>query len=910
MKMKSGWRLGIAVACLLLCGIVVSFAQDADGKTWDDAMRLFDEGNAAYEEARFRDAIGLYEGALAIVWELGDRYAEGVILSNLGNCHFWLSDYAQAIDCFEQALAICVALGDRAGVASCLGNLGNCYFRLTDYTRAIDCFEHGLAIFVALNDRAGEARGLSGLGTCYDFLSDYSRAIDYHERSLAIWRDIGNRVGEAYELGNLGISYKSLSDYTQALDCFEQALAICVALGDRVGEANGLGSLGNCHYDLSDYTRAIDYYEEALAIERALGDRAGEASSLGNLGNCYYSLFDYVRAIDYFEQALAIFVAIGNRAGEANSLGNLGNCRSRLSDYPGAIGCLERALAIFIDVGDRYGEAKGLGNLGVCYSRLFDYARAIDYYEQALDLATELGAVDVARWVHRDSGRTYRAMGEWERATEHYEAAIAIAESIRGNVDEEALRQSYFESVRTMYEEYLEVLLEVGRSDETILVAERLRARTFLDSLYQAGLSPEELPLDEAGVRSSGDESLPVLDAALLEHAVDDGRESLLANEAVFEYMVTENGIYLWVVTRAGVSDPIFIPYPRQDLIADVRALREAIETTEPDPDLIALQDKLSSLYTKLVQPELAELGEGIDTLVFIPSGPLWYVPFGALGNPYLVEKYTIAYLPSLAALTSLSDTESQTVSRGVIALANPTLSPEQIKALGMTGRKYQYEELEKAVRDFADSYSGEQDVVYTRSDAEEPRAYRFDGAFDVAIYACHGLFNPSFPLESKLLLAPGVNTTSEDDARDPEDGDYSAKEVLLTDHRGVELVVLAACETLLPSFRNLQDALGTLSGTDPDEVELTPEQLEQLVVGDEVVGLARAFLSSGAQSVLGTLWQANPRAITKLLVAMCEHHRDGMSWAQALCAAQRELIPVYANIWYWAPYQLMGRWR
>jgi tetratricopeptide (TPR) repeat protein len=867
-------------------------------------------GNCYYSLSDYSRASDYLQQALAIRWATGDGSSEAVILNNLGNCYYRLSDYARAIDYLERALAIKRAIGDRAGEAAILNNLGTCYYSLCDYTRAIDYHERAQATFVDIGDRAGEASSLNNLGNCYYRLSDYSRAISCYKQALPIEQAIGRRSDEADSLNNVGNCYYSLSDYTRAIDYFEQALAIFVAVGNRAGEANSLGNLGNCYNDLSDYARAILCSEWSLAIEREIGNRAGEAANLNNLGVCYHSLLDYARATDYHEQALAIRRAIGDRAGEAMSLGNLGNCRYGLSDYTRAIDYHGQALTIFIEVSNRAGEAASLDNLGNCYDGLSDYARAIDYYDQALTLTTELGTADLMRRIHRDLGYTYRAMGEWEKAAEHYQAAIAIVESIRGNVDDEALRQSYLEGVRTLYQEYLSLLLELGRKSETLLVAERLRARTFLDSLYQAGLSPEALSVTEAGIRSSGDESLSVLDAALLEHAVSDGRESLLANEAVLEYMVTDDGVYLWVVTIAGVNDPIFIPYSRQDLIADVRALREMIEATEPDP--ITIQSRQMALYRTLVQPGLALLGDAVDTLVFIPSGPLWYVPFSALGTPYLVERYTIGYLPSLASLTSLAGEEEQTASRGVIALANPTLSPEQLEELGMTGTKYQYDELEKAALGFANCYVGQEGTVYTESDAEEPRAYELEGAFDVAIYACHGLFNPYFPLESKLLLAPGVNTTREDTVRTPEDGDYSAKEVLLTDHRGVELAVLAACETLLPAFGNLQSVLGTLSGKDPNQVELTPEQLEALVVGDEVVGLARAFLSSGAQSVLGTLWQANPGAVKALLVSMCQHYQAGLTWAQALCAAQRELIKqaIYADVWSWAPYQLIGRWR
>ncbi|MBC7344522.1 MAG: CHAT domain-containing protein, partial [Clostridia bacterium] len=175
--------------------------------------------------------------------------------------------------------------------------------------------------------------------------------------------------------------------------------------------------------------------------------------------------------------------------------------------------------------------------------------------------------------------------------------------------------------------------------------------------------------------------------------------------------------------------------------------------------------------------------------------------------------------------------------------------------------------------------------------------------------YACHGQFNPQVPLQSKLLLAPGKEPRKEGDPRVP-DGDYHGWEVLLTGHQGVELVVLAACETLLPAFRALQEQLTVLSGEDPEKVELAPEQLEVITTGDEVVGLARAFLSTGARRVLATLWQASAYAVEELLVRMAQYQGEGKTWAEALAQAQRDLLQIsnFAHPWYWAPYTLIGR--
>jgi CHAT domain-containing protein len=370
------------------------------------------------------------------------------------------------------------------------------------------------------------------------------------------------------------------------------------------------------------------------------------------------------------------------------------------------------------------------------------------------------------------------------------------------------------------------------------------------------------------------------------------------------------------VITKNGIGDPVFIEYPREQLMNDVIRLRKSLESDTPDQ--ITVTEFLSSFYDKLLKESLSKLPDGVDTLILIPSGPLWYVPFSALKTinqetgttSYLIEHYTIAYLPSLASLSSLAEGETQSPSTPFMALANPTLSTEQIKELGTT--KYQYAQLEDTAEAIRQRLAGQEKDVYVRGQAQEPKAYQEIPVHTVEFYGCHGAFNPKVPLQSKLFLGPGESgASSPDDERNP-DGNYHAWEALLTDHRGTELVILGACESLLPAFHNMQNMLGTLSSQTSSQVVLTEQQLKQIVVGDEVVGLARAFLSSGAEAVLGTLWQANPTAIEKLLVAMCEYHNQSYTWAQALTEAQRELITnnTFKSPWLWAPYQLIGRWR
>jgi len=84
------------------------------------------------------------------------------------------------------------------------------------------------------------------------------------------------------------------------------------------------------------------------------------------------------------------------------------------------------------------------------------------------------------------------------------------------------------------------------------------------------------------------------------------------------------------------------------------------------------------------------------------------------------------------------------------------------------------------------------------------------------------------------------------------------------------------------------------------------------LTARDEVVGLTRAFLSAGASSVLSSLWSVPSLATEQLMVSFYVHLQSGMSKADALRAAQLYVTNIsgYTEPWFWAPYQLIGRWR
>ncbi|NEQ64389.1 MAG: CHAT domain-containing protein, partial [Symploca sp. SIO2D2] len=312
-----------------------------------EADRLLDEGNKQYRVSQFRVALQLWQKALVIYREKGDRQGEANSLNNLGIAYRSLADYERAIDFHKQSLAIFKKIGNRQGEANSLNNLGIAYRSLADYERAIDFHKQSLAIKRKIGDRHGEANSLIGLGIAYDSLAEYERAIDFYQQSLAIARKIGDRRGVAASLGNLGIAYYGLAEYEQAIDFYEQSLDIFKEIGDRKGEASSLNNQGLAYRRLAEYERAIDFHEQSLAIKRKIGDRQGEAASLDSLGIAYRRLAEYERAIDFHKQSLAISREIGDRLGEALSLGNLGATLKNSGNFTEAESYLYNSINIY-----------------------------------------------------------------------------------------------------------------------------------------------------------------------------------------------------------------------------------------------------------------------------------------------------------------------------------------------------------------------------------------------------------------------------------------------------------------------------------------------------------------------------------------------------------------------------------
>ena len=98
-------------------------------------------------------------------------------------------------------------------------------------------------------------------------------------------------------------------------------------------------------------------------------------------------------------------------------------------------------------------------------------------------------------------------------------------------------------------------------------------------------------------------------------------------------------------------------------------------------------------------------------------------------------------------------------------------------------------------------------------------------------------------------------------------DGVLTASEISRIDLRGMQLVVLSACQTGLGDVTN-----------------------------EGVMGLQRGFKKAGAHTILMSLWPVNDRATAQLMETFYQHLMAGETKRKAFLAAQSDLRQRYAQ--------------
>jgi CHAT domain-containing protein/predicted negative regulator of RcsB-dependent stress response len=904
-------------------------------------------GNCHKKFGNLPKALDYLNQALAIKREIHDKLEEGKTLSHLGLVYWEMGNYRQAIDHLTQSIALARELRDQELEAASLNNLSLVYDEQGDYRRSLEQYQRALELHRATQFHEGESATLGNIGGVYLLLGQFREALRYYQQALAISEALKLKASASQDLGNIALCQLGLGQVEAAITTFDHALALAAEAGIKKEEADWHKGKGEALLRIGKYNSALKEYGQALEVYERAGLRRELIEALNDFGNVHVLLGDAASAEKEFRRAAALARELGHSRGVTFNLISLGNLEWRRKRFEEAAALYSEALARAREADDRSQMTASLIQLALTDPELSRFDAALQAGEEALKLAREQGttlaeaeSLYALGEVERRRGQLEAAIGRYssgeaiakaggdpelgwrlaygrgqalekterlEDAVAAYRRAVEIIESVRSQLLEERYRAGYIEDKYQVYIALVRLLLKLGRPSDAFLFSEKLRARSYLD-LLNRGLPPISDPaqrqaeselrerirklqqaVERETAKPSVDQRRQALDLYSSELAaaersyqnlLDDLRRSqpqyaaaraldvlpaqavqkrLAPDAALIEYVIGDADLTVFVLTRENLLATT-VPVRAIDLEAKVALLRDLIQKANSDRWLKPAE----SLRRILIDPvENAGWLKGIRRVYVVPHGILHYLPLAVLPRPtpagirYLIEDYSISYLPAAASL--VNGHTAGHAGRSLMALA-----PQRARL------RYAEEEAQSIGYFFP---AGRSILVGTR--ATEASFKRGAGQYRVIHLATHGTFNRLNPLLSGVELEPSRN----------EDGLLQVHEILGL-RLNSQLVTLSACDT----------ALGSGYFT-----EIPP--------GDDFVGLTRAFLFAGSQSVLASLWEVNDRSTLRLMTSFYSHlaKTDG---AAALAAAQKDLARPggrYRHPYYWAPFVLVG---
>ncbi len=906
------------------------------------ASTLNNIGAVHWLQGNYAQALEHFQKSLPMSEAVGDKAEFGSTLNNIGLVHLNQGNYAQALEYFQKSLAMREALGDKAGFGGSLSNIGLVQLNQGNFAQALEHFQKSLELYEALGDKARIAIVLYNIGLVHRNQGNYAQALEYSEKCLATSEALGNKDGIARALNSIGVVHYLQGNYEQALEIYQKSLAMREALGDKAGIAVTLINIGRVHDSQGNYVLALEIYQKSLALYEAIGNKDGIARTLTNIGNVHYGQGNFAQALEIYQKSLTLSEALGNKDGIARILNNIGNVHYWQGNYAQALEIYQKSLAMREALGDKAGVSSTLTDMGNASRLLRNYAQALDFGRRAAVLAKQIGDPDEFWRAQNEVGLSYRALNQLVPARQAFDEAIGTVETLRAQVaGGEQEQQRFFEDKLDPYQGMVELLVDQKQFSAALGYAERAKARVLLDVLHsgridvtkamtkaeqdqERGLNnrlislntqisrenqrpqPEAARLNDLKVQlqkarldyeafqTSLYAAHPELKAQRgeIEALTPDQARALLpdSRSALLEYVVTDERAYLFALTvnAAGTTTELKV-YPltlkQKELGARVAQFRETLANGSP-----GFRESARGLYDLLLKPAAAQL-QGRTSMIIVPDGPLWELPFQALQpgpNRYLIEDSAIAYAPSLTALREMNKLRQRkkdsTDSLTLLAFANPALGKQtitRVKSVPMDEKLEPLPEAERQVNAIKQIYGAPNTKVYLGAEAREERAKAEAGSYRILHFATHGILNDSSPMYSQLLLAQ-----AEADTR--EDGLLEAWEIMKLNLKA-DLVVLSACDT----------ARGRVGA------------------GEGMIGLSWAFFVAGSPTSVLSQWKVDAASTTEL---MMEFHRQlkaqmtnsvgSFSAARALREADLKLLRSerYRHPFYWAGFVVTGK--
>lgn len=909
--------LSILVRCHLKSGNYIEALRLAE-KVMETRKRIFGESHPDYaaslgEISAIYSKLGMYKEAIRLAKEAMEirkkKYGEddpiyAAEISSLAHYYSEIGNYSEAIRLETAAMVIRKKVfGElHPNYISCLTDLSCDYRAIGNYSDALFLGAKAVELGkkVLGEEHPDYATILLNLAAVYSELGNYFVAIQLEREAMEIQKkSIGQEHPEyATTLNNLALDYSEVDDYNESIRLGKEALKIrkTVFGEDHPSYIQSLNNLALFYCYLQDYNKAKELETKAEECsKKSLGqNHPNYASCLYNLANIHSIIGDYDKAIKLGKEAMDVCKkAFGNEHPYyAKSLYCLADYYSDLGKYNEVLPFLKEYVSIV-----RKSVLSTFGGLSTNERTLY-----WDKY-----------AFDFNSWIPQ----TLVKSGITETSSILYDNAALFGKGLLLSTELEITK----------------IIQEKGDTKALQLYTELQQNRQVLNTQYSKPLAERSIDCDSLEKASSN------LERQLVSRVKEFG-----------DYTKNLSITWQDVQSKLNDKDIAieFISYHDTDKNTSYVALTLCKNDTTPiltplfaNQELLGVSGEDGTYHTlaadSLIWGPLSSCLEDKSHVYFSASGLLHnigieYLPSMEGKKCYRLsstrELVTHQQSPAISSATlygdidydatyasiesstpaSIRDYAMNTVTNqyrgvfdyrslqyGVTSLPGARIELEDVSSL-MEEHKTQYEAMTgvQASEESFKALSGRRKSLlhisthgfyYNQEDAD-----KFNDRIRMMLM---GTDRPANPEDQSLLRCglclAGANQTLTGKGQPSErqgDGILNALEIAQTDLRGLDLVVLSACQT----------ALGDLKGS------------------EGVFGLQRGFKKAGAKSILMSLWKVNDLTTQLLMTEFYKHYLSGQSKLESLMKAQefvrnyedKDGNKLFEDPYYWAGFILL----
>ena len=828
-----------------------------------------------YIEARlFQNAIEL---GLSTIQKAKDIYGPkhqyvAFFLSKLALSYAYDNQKQKAILYGKQSVEMFEELGEYGELyLTALSQLTTYYNENQQYPESIEMLKRSLQYIDTINIPASRLAILyESLADNYSSLNNYRFALHYTEKALNMREDTQsiNYLGLKRELALL---YSKNNNHENAIQIISEVCDSLKAKNENLKYAQALCDKASIYIHSDEekkIDKAIEFANEAIGIFKATDNTLSDeyVNSLMTLAEAY-------RSINQFDKSQKIYKKVYRLQKQFLDKSNKDDLEI-LAMSAALANELQEALLLFQELKTKVLQEKGDKSVeyaSIVY-RLSELQILLHDYNDAIR-----NIMDVLPIMRSDLAKSFFQLEDGERADYWNKYNYVFGESLP--------RVCYASSNSTLAWLMFDTSL---LSKGLLLNTERLKRRIMQEeaSAYDF-IDPFFLRWRDVQAQLSNDD---------------------IAIEIVKVCLFDTIPIYVAVTIRRQYERPRMTKLFTEDELMHIS-------------DTLYYQCKE---MTDLVwTPLLSEL-EGIKNIYFSPSGALYNI-----GIEYLpeMENYNIFRLSSTRELVTgkkikkgkyavlyggldyYSKLDTLNRSKSLTTLNDTFINHIDVRGISVRGGKNKLPHTKEEVVDIAEELrkANWTCLLDTVSMGTEESFKSLSGKGINALHiATHGFYytperandtgykflnldNQTATAEDKALARSGLIMSGANHVlerkkipNNVEDGILTAKEIAEVDLRGLDLVVLSACQT----------GLGDVSQ------------------GEGVFGLQRGFKKAGANAILMSLWEVNDKATKLLMTSFYRHWISGQSKRSALLSAQKDLREAehgkYNDPKYWAAFILL----